>query len=73
MADPPRHTGRCTPPLPTLHPRRPPHPHSPLVEAGAEQSPQTPALPQGAEEEVRLRLKSRGDMRMIRDNTDWCE
>lgn len=57
MVDPPQRTGHCIPPLPTLRPRHHPHPHSPLVEVGVEPSPQTPALPQGAEEEVRLRLK----------------
>ncbi len=47
--------GHCTPPpLTLLHP---PHPHSPLEEAGAGLLPQTPPLLQEAAVEERLRLK----------------
>lgn len=49
--------GHCTPPLLTLPHHHPPHPHSPLEEAGVGLPPQTPPLLQGAVEEERLRLK----------------
>lgn len=49
--------GHCTPPPLTLPHHHPPHPHSPLEEAGVGLLPQTPPLLQEAAVEEHLRLK----------------